>query len=110
MKRPEQQLQQACVKWFALQYSNQKGRLFMCHQNGKNAVEQAILKSMGLVAGVSDLIYLSNSGAVFIELKAGKNKQSEAQQYFQSMVESLGMPYHLIRSFDKFKALIESLQ
>ena len=73
-------------------------------------MEQGILQSMGLEAGVSDLIYLSDSGPVFIELKAGRNTQSDAQKEFEQVVTALGHHYHLIRSFDEFRNVINSYQ
>ena len=110
MKRPEQHLQRMCVKWFNYQYPQQHGQLFMCHQNGKNAVEQAILKSIGLVPGVSDLIYLTPSGAIFIEMKTDKGRQSDAQKQWQQKVEALGYAYHIVRSVDEFINLINNNQ
>lgn len=82
----------------------------MVHQNAKNYIEQSILKSMGLVSGVSDMIYLSGNGAVFIEFKSQGGRQTDSQREFEEVVRGLNYQYHLIRSFDEFKALIESLQ
>ena len=102
MKRPEQDLQRACVKWFNLQYPEMHGLLFMCHQNASSRIQQSILKGLGLIAGVSDLILLSPSGAVFIELKAGKNKQTDVQKEWQAKVEAYGYPYVVVNSLEQF--------
>ena len=95
----------ACVKWFRTQYPNRV--LFACHQNGKDAREQERLGKMGLLPGVSDIIYLSPVGVVFIELKTKTGKQSPEQKAFKQSVSALGYRYCIVRSFEEFQDVIE---
>jgi hypothetical protein len=109
MKRPEQQLQIACIKWFALQYPQQVGRLYMNYNNPPNAQTGGILKAMGLSAGIADLSYLIDGGRiVFIELKSSAGKQSENQKAFEMRVTELGAPYHIARDIYEFMGIINS--
>ena len=76
------------------------------------------LKKMGCLAGVSDLIFLTINGPIFLELKrptthkigkSGKRiiairggVQSDAQKEFQTRVEALGFKYIILDDFDGF--------
>jgi len=109
--RPEQDLQIACCEWFALQYANQRGRLYMNYNNPPSAHVGAILKRAGLLAGIADLTYLRDGGrVVFIELKTTKGTQSPNQKEFEQMVVALGFEYIVVRSFEEFVAAINSYQ
>ena len=70
---------------------------FAVPNGGKRDVKTgAFLKKEGQLAGVADLILLLPEGeAVFVELKAGKNRQQESQRLFQKHVEKLGFNYLL---------------
>lgn len=64
------------------------------------------MKSMGVVSGVSDLIWLSNNGPVFIEMKIPTGVQSKEQKEFESVVSSLGYRYVICRSFEQFQEIL----
>ncbi len=70
---------------------------FAVPNGGKRDVKTgAFLKKEGQLAGVADLILLLPEGeAVFVELKAGNNRQQESQRLFQKNVEQLGFVYLL---------------
>lgn len=70
---------------------------FAVPNGGKRDVKTgAFLKKEGALSGVADLILLLPEGeAVFVELKAGKNRQQESQRLFQKHVEKLGFNYLL---------------
>lgn len=70
---------------------------FAVPNGGKRDVKTgAFLKKEGQLAGVADLILLLPGGeAIFVELKAGKNRQQESQRLFQKNVEKLGFNYLL---------------
>lgn len=71
----------------------------------------AILKGMGLVPGVSDLIYLRpNSTPLFIELKTESGKQSAEQIKWQQTIESVGYQYKIIRSLEEAINIFVNLQ
>lgn len=109
INRPEQDLQKACVKWFDLQYSQQKNRLYMNYNNSGSGQMGAINKSMGVRRGVADLTYLLPNGkACFIELKIGSVKPSDYQKAFELMVTELGNDYHIARDIYEFMGIINS--
>jgi hypothetical protein len=49
-----------------------------------------------------DYYYIKYGQFVAIEVKVGKDKQSEAQAYYQSCVERAGGVYMIVRTFDDF--------
>jgi hypothetical protein len=78
--------------------------LFHVNQKARNAIEGNRMKAMGVVAGVSDLIYLRTM--IFIEMKTETGIQSKEQQRFQQIVESLGYVYVICRSLPHFQKII----
>ena len=66
------------------------------------------LKAMGLVAGVSDMTYLSKSGPIFLEFKTETGKQTTKQKEWQSTVEAAGYRYVIIRSFADFAKSLDN--
>lgn len=98
MFRPEQALQQQVVRYLDAAHP---GLIFYHPANGgaRSAVEGAILKSMGVKAGVADLAFVLPDGrAAFVELKAGKGSASPAQKRFRADCEMQGVPYAECRS------------
>ena len=66
----------------------------------------AKLKAMGVLAGSADLefIWKNPNGELrmlFMELKAAKRKQSEAQELFAQRVHAVGAWYVVVRSMDE---------
>lgn len=108
MKNEESRIQQACVRWFRLQYP--RLILFAIPNGGyRNAVTGAILKSEGVLAGVSDLMLMHPAGGyhgLCIEMKTPKGKQQESQKQFQRQAEVAGYKYIICRSLDNFMAEI----
>ena len=82
----EEKLQTACYDWFIMQYGIYRGLLFHVPNGGsrKSASEGARFKRMGVVAGVSDFVFLFNKTAYLIELKSGRGKQRGSQKEFES--------------------------
>ena len=100
----ESKLQSTCVKWFRLQYPHIT--LFAIPNGGnRDAVTGAIMKREGALAGVADLFLMkpsTNYCGLFIEMKAGKGKQSEKQLEFQQKALAAGYQYKVISSLDEF--------
>jgi len=97
-KRPEHSLQIQVIDWL-------RWNKFLCcaipNGGSRDKKEGANLKREGVLAGHSDInVYLKDGKTVFLELKAGNNKQQLNQIEFQQKVEALGFEYHLIRSLD----------
>ncbi len=124
MKHSEDKLQAACVRWFRLQYPDVV--IFSIPNGGqRNAVTGALMKATGTLAGVADLfvmkagrinhIEITEEGkyfdyddynGLFIEMKSGKNGQTEAQKLFQQQAEQAGYKYAVCRSFDEFEKVV----
>lgn len=84
-------------------YPKERGLLFMVHNTPKNKIDGARLKAMGMVSGVSDLIYLSPNGVVAVEVKTKTGKQSKRQVEWQKSVESIGIRYEVVRGIEDFE-------
>lgn len=106
----ELKMQAECFQWHWNTYPTERGCLYMNYNNAKNQAHGAILKAMGMVSGVADMTYLSRAGAVFIELKTESGIQSATQKEWERLVCSRGYAYHVVRSVDEFKKLINHLQ
>ncbi|MGV4404947.1 VRR-NUC domain-containing protein [Ornithobacterium rhinotracheale] len=110
MKKLESNLQSTCVRWFRYAYPRLRLSLFAVPNGGsRNVREASRLKKEGVVAGVADLILLTPNdefGALCIEMKVGKNKQTENQILFQKEAERNGNKYIVVRSFDEFQDVI----
>lgn len=108
MRHVESRIQEACVRWFRMQFPHIGNLLFSVPNGGTRFLREAVtLKKEGLVAGVSDLILLipnGEYGALCIEVKTpDKNsRQSKAQKEWQALVESVGIKYIVVRDFYEF--------
>lgn len=106
----EHQIQAQIVAYFNLHYPNHRKCLFHVNNKAKDSLEGARFKTLGVVAGVSDLILLAPNGITYlIELKDDKGKQSDHQKAFQQQAESLGHIYVVIRSLQEFIDLVSTL-
>ena len=103
----EFKIQAECFQWHWNNFPDQRGRLFTVNNNAPSAYAGSVMKAMGVVAGVSDMIWLSPKGAVFLEFKAPKGKQSLSQKWWQERVESVGYRYVVIRSLEDFQKLLD---
>src|SRR5262249_2251000 len=88
--RPEQQLQKTI-----LAHLSRRGMpgLWYCHiPNGgyRGAIEAAIFKSLGVVAGAPDLLLIFNGRAYGLELKAAKGRLSPTQIRTQEQMRQAG--------------------
>ena len=114
-KRPseeEHRLQAACIRWFTLAYPKLYGRLFAVPNGGRrDMVTGAKLKAEGVLPGVADLILLARRGgygALLIEMKTGKGRQSDSQRWWQQTVTADGeYKYVVCRSIDDFMREVE---
>lgn len=101
--RTEGRLQQEIFTKHWNQYPEERRLLFAVNNNSVNRIKGAQMKSIGVVSGVSDLIYLNpRRGLQFLELKLPKGRQSPNQIEFQYKVERLGYEYHIIKTLEEF--------
>lgn len=103
MRNEEHKLQVTIVKY--LRYN--KILCFSVPNHGIRSPRMgAYYKEEGMLAGVADLILLFEKKCIFVELKIEKQKQSDSQKKFQSLVENLGFDYWVIRNLEN---LIEKI-
>lgn len=109
--KSENKIQSEAFQWFnntyCLKKHNPRCYIFSVPNEGKSVQEQMYKKMLGMRSGVSDMIVLLPNKILFIEFKDSKGKQSENQKEFQQIVTNLGFEYHLVRSLDEFKCIIE---
>lgn len=83
MRNTEHEHQKALVKWFDLQYSELKGRLFAIPNGGhRHLTVAAKLRQEGVRRGVPDLFLPVPKGGLaglWIELKAPKGRATKEQ-------------------------------
>lgn len=113
MKRPtedflQQQIYQFFQNTYCLKHHTPRGLIFSVPNGGTRNIREAMtMKATGLLSGVSDLIvFLPNGKMLFVELKLQNGRQSDNQKDFEKRVDDLGYPYHIIRSLEQFKELI----
>lgn len=66
-------------------------------------------QSMGVVAGVADMMYLSDNGLIAIEFKTIIGRQQPRQKQWQETIEAAGYKYHIVRSLNEFLKAINKL-
>ena len=110
VKHEEDALQAAVVKWFRYQYPEFAGNLWSCPNGGaRNKITAALMKRTGQLAGVADLhlaIVRPNAPALFLELKVGKNKVSDAQRDFLTRMQAQGYATAVAYDFNAARAAI----
>lgn len=108
MKRPEQQIQRAVFQHLATRKA--KGTFAFAVPNGgyRRPIEAAIMKSMGTVAGVPDLICIRDGKTFALELKAGGGKPSAKQIETMAAMEAAGATVATATGLDAAIAQLES--
>ena len=105
----ESKIQQACVRWFRLQYPSIARLLFAVPNGGaRKGLEAKIMKGEGVTAGVSDLILLVSNGeysSLCIEMKTPSktSKQTDHQKQWQNLTEAHGNKYVVCHSVEEFR-------
>lgn len=106
----EDRLQQECFLWFNNEYPKLRGLLFHVPNGGhRNAREGAKFKTMGVIKGVSDLIFLYRGMSWLLELKTEIGFQSQNQLDWEDKVKEQGFEYYVIRSVKEFQVIIEAI-
>ncbi|WP_195501167.1 VRR-NUC domain-containing protein [Bacteroides clarus] len=105
-KDEEHKLQVSMMNWFRLQYPSMHHNLFAIPNGGRrDAITGKRLKEEGVLAGVSDLIFLKRNrhyGALLIETKTRKGTQRNSQKEWESKITEDGYKYVVVRSLDEF--------
>lgn len=106
MKYPETILQSQVCRYIKLQYP--KAIFHHSPNEGKRTViQQRIIKALGVSSGFPDLIICNEGKIICIELKAGKNKETESQRKWIDVIKSCGIPAMVCNGFEKAKLFID---
>jgi len=103
----EFKIQAECFQWHWNNFPDQRGRLFTVNNNAPSAYAGSVMKAIGVAAEVSDMIWLSSKGAVFLEFKDERGRQSLSQKWWQGVVEAVDYKYVVIRSLEDFQRMLD---
>jgi hypothetical protein len=109
---PEEALQSACVKWFALSHGNARRGVLLHIPNGgsRPSREGAKLKKMGTVAGAPDLLLIHGDGRVSaFELKAEGGTVSKPQREMHARLAEHFVAVHVVRSLEQFEQIVNRI-
>jgi hypothetical protein len=108
IRRPEDAIQRAIVQH--LRARGVAGLVFFHVPNGgkRGAVEGAIFKSLGVRAGVADLILFHAGKSFALELKADNGRPTVEQLAFLSEIERAGAFTAMPRGLDAAIATLEA--
>lgn len=73
----------------------------------QRAAEWTRLQAQGVKAGIADVLVLAPGYALWLELKAGANQQSDAQLAMQNAMAFLGHGYVVVRSVEQLVDVLE---
>lgn len=107
-KETETTIQQACIKWFSIQYPEDRKLLIHVTNEGKRSYSNGRnLVKAGLIKGVADLILFiptKEFHGLCIEMKtmSKSSRQTTEQKQWQELVERQGYKYVVCRSLEEF--------
>lgn len=111
--KAEEKIQQECFVWFwnthCLKMHSPREIIFHVPNEGKG---NGRLTSVGLIRGMADLIVTFKGLLLFIEVKTPSGRQSPAQRTVEAHVVGMHQiyQYHLVRSLEEFKNIINSIK
>lgn len=107
-KHPEDAIQIAIVDYLRAVLVPRDYKVAAIPNGGKRGkAEAGIMKATGTLAGMPDLIIIGPLGhCFFIEVKASKGTESEAQIAMKEWMISIGVPCAVVRGIDDVRAAI----
>ena len=100
---PEYELSKVIHQYLMVKSKVCKFIHFHIPNEGKRAKSTGyMLKQIGMRTGIADYCIVSSSKVVFFEVKAGKNKLTDAQEEFKRDCEKRGISYEEIRNIEEF--------
>lgn len=103
----EAALQTAVADYLRIQYRDRLLWFHPANERKCSPIQGARLKRHGVKAGVPDLVFILGDGrAMFIELKAGNGRQTNAQKAFEYAARTRGCEYHVCRSVEDVAAVV----
>lgn len=108
--KSENRIQQECFMWHWNTYPQYRKLLFHVDNNSADGRQGKLKKQLGVVSGVSDLIFIWNNEVYFIEMKTETGTQDPEQVIFQKQIEAQGMIYMLCRNLKQFIRIIQAIK
>lgn len=107
-QNPEDQVHRAVLTWIR-KVAPQCLAFHPANGGSRHRLEAIKLKTLGVVAGVPDLIVFAPGGRAFcLEVKAEKGTLQPTQKAFARQMEDLGIGWALVRSVDDARAAFAS--
>lgn len=108
-QRPEEQLQQAIVRFLGIALPRDAFLFATTNQRGtRKRFEMGILKAMGARPGVPDLCLLHRGKFMGLEVKAEKGRLSEHQATAADAIVEAGGFYSVVRSVEEVERCLRS--
>lgn len=111
-KKTEDRIQQEIYLYlnnsFCLQHHAQRGIIFHVPNERISKAERIRLAAIGVLAGVSDLIFIYRGKHIYFEVKTPTGTQSKAQIEFEGRIQTNGFSYYLVRSVDDVKNIMRA--
>lgn len=105
----ESQIQSACVTWLWNTHPETRGLFFAVNNNSEHIARAMQRKSVGLVPGVSDTLFMWHGKTYCFEFKTPTGRQSPAQKAWHDKVSMHDFGYIIIRSLTEFQAAIKHI-
>jgi hypothetical protein len=106
-KRPEDTIQRAVMQHFAARPAGDVFAFHVPNGGGRSAIEAAILKGLGVKAGMPDIIAIKGGHAYALELKAPGGRVSDAQAETMRAPEQAGATVAHAQGLDAALAQLE---
>jgi len=106
-RESEAQIQSECVRWLWNEHPETRGLFFAVNNNSEHVGRAMIRKSLGVVPGVADTVFLWRGHAYFIEFKTPWGVLSKAQVEWHRKLTNEMFLYFVVRSVAEFKTVIK---
>jgi len=105
--RPEDEIQRAVFKHLAVRGAPDVFAFHPANGGWRSPIEAAILKGLGVRAGVPDVIAIKAGRVYAIELKAPRGRMTEAQHVVHAALRAAGTAVAVVHGLD---AAIDQLE
>ncbi|MDP7281777.1 MAG: hypothetical protein QGG39_18080 [Candidatus Poribacteria bacterium] len=103
----ESQIQSAIEEYLKLLEGS--GRLcYIKNNSGAQKTQQGSFLRFGKKGSPDFLLFRAGGKCVHLEVKSSQGRQTDSQRQYQSLVESLGHRYAIVRSVGQAKDLLEA--
>lgn len=110
MRQTEEfRIQAQCAQWLWNTYPECRKCFILVDNNSSSTIAALQKRAMGMVKGAADTFFYWKKHLYFMEFKTPIGKQSQAQMDFQNVANIHAHKYLIIRSFEEFKEIIESI-